>query len=86
MITGWIITLVVLGLIIIGIGVLLFLIYDSLLKARKRVNNGWNQIKLYVARRFDLLPSLIETLQGEITDEEGLLSEFARVRGIYANS
>ncbi len=61
---GWIITFVVIGLIIIGLVVLIILIYDNLVKARKRVNNGWNQIKLYVERRFDLVPNLMETLKG----------------------
>ena len=83
---GWIITFVVIGLIIIGLVVLIILIYDSLVKARKRVNNGWNQIKLYVERRFDLVPNLMETLKDVISEDEGILSEFARVRGIYANS
>lgn len=57
---GWIIFLVVLGLL-----VLLFVaIYNSLVRDRNRVDNAWGQMEVQLKRRYDLIPNLVETVKG----------------------
>jgi LemA protein len=60
--------------------------YNKLVVLRNKVRNGWSQIDVQLKRRFDLIPNLVETVKGYAAHEEGIFSEFARARGLYAQS
>jgi LemA protein len=52
----------------VGIIALLLLVvvglYNGLVQARNRVDNGWSQIDVQLKRRHDLIPNLVETAKG----------------------
>jgi LemA protein len=47
--------------------------YNSLVRARNDVKNGWNQIDVQLLRRHDLVPNLVETVKGFAKHERELL-------------
>lgn len=54
--------------------------YNSLVRARNAVKNGWNQIDVQLMRRHDLIPNLVETVKGYAKHERELLDEVIRAR------
>lgn len=73
---GWIITGAVLFiLLVIAIGM-----YNSLVKAKQKVENSWGQIYVQLQRRYDLIPNLIELVKGYMSHEEELLLKITQLR------
>ena len=78
--------------IVLGIaGVLLvagILVYNRLVALRTRVDNGWSQIDVQLRRRYDLIPNLVETVQGYAAHERELFESVteARARAIDATA
>lgn len=56
------------------------LTYNRLVKARNMLREAWSGIDVQLKRRSDLIPSLVETVQGYSTHEQTLLEEIARKR------
>jgi len=79
----WIVIVVVVLLFIGGI-----LVYNRLVALRNRVDNGWSQIDVQLRRRYDLIPNLVETVQGYATHERELFEHVteARARAMDANA
>jgi LemA protein len=61
-----------------GIGVAL--LYNSLVRLKYRVKNGWSQIDVQLKRRHDLIPNLVETVQGYARHERATLEAVVRAR------
>jgi LemA protein len=83
----------VLGLwIALGIlGVLLLygvLAFNALVRHRNRVENAWSGIDVQLRRRYDLIPNLVQTVQGYAAHERQLFERVAeaRARGIAAGT
>jgi LemA protein len=73
------------------LGVLLIafiLVFNRLVRLRNRVDNSWSQIDVQLRRRYDLIPNLVETVQGYAAHEREVFEEVtrARSRGIEAQS
>ena len=73
------------GLIVIAIvaAVLLFLLlktYNSLVRMRNAVQNGWSDIDVQLTRRHDLVPNLVEAVKGYMTHERETLEAVTRAR------
>jgi LemA protein len=70
---------IVLGLLVV---VLLWAIvtYNRFVRIRTRVDNGWSQIDVQLRRRYDLIPNLVQTVQGYAAHERQLFEEVARAR------
>jgi len=70
--------------ILIGIlaaaGLLLASIYNSLVRLRQQVKNGWAQIDVQLKRRYDLIPNLVETVKGYAAHEQQLLEKLVAAR------
>jgi LemA protein len=74
-----------LTLIIIAVAaaVLLFLLlktYNSLIRMRNTVQNGWSDIDVQLTRRHDLVPNLVESVRGYMTHERETLEAVTRAR------
>lgn len=76
---------IVIGLIIV-IAVVVIVLYNGLQSAKNNVKNAWSQIDVQLQRRFDLIPNLMETIQGYMEHEEGLLTKITELRSLWANS
>jgi LemA protein len=78
---GWIIGLIVVGVIVlVALGVVFWAIglYNRLVRLRESVRAGWSHIEVLLKRRHDLIPNLVETVKGYATHEnetlEGVIS------------
>ncbi len=71
-------------IIIIGAPVLLALfviaIYNSLVRLRNQVDNGWSQIDVQLKRRHDLIPNLVETARGYMKHERETFETITKAR------
>lgn len=66
------------GLIVAAVcaaGLLLFLVktYNSLVRMRNAVHNGWSDIDVQLTRRHDLVPNLVESVRGYMAHERETL-------------
>src|SRR5262249_10568827 len=72
--------------VIIGIIVLLVLwiimIYNGLVAMRQRVSQAFADIDVQLKQRHDLIPNLVETVQGHAAHERGTLEEVVRARNV----
>jgi len=72
------------GLVLIGIILVLAVwaigIYNSLVRNRNLVKEGWSGIEVQLKRRADLIPNLIETAKGYMGHERGLLEKVTELR------
>jgi LemA protein len=70
--------------ILVGLLVLLALyvifLYNRLVRARVRVDNGWSQIDVQLRRRYDLIPNLIEAVKGYAAHEREVFEEVTKAR------
>lgn len=70
----WIVVALV---VLLGLGVL---IYNRLVQARNRVDNAWGQVDVQLKRRYDLIPNLVETVQGYASHEQATLDAVTEAR------
>ncbi len=70
--------------VIIGIVVVLILwfvfIYNGLVRLRNQVKNAWAQIDVQLKRRHDLIPNLVQTVQGYMQYERATLEAVTKAR------
>jgi LemA protein len=63
--------------------IVLFLLlrtYNSLVRMRNQVRNGWSDIDVQLTRRHDLVPNLVESVRGYMTHERETLEAVTRAR------
>jgi LemA protein len=58
----------------------LALTYNRLVSHRNRVDNGWSQIDVQLRRRYDLIPNLVETVEGYAAHEREVFNDVAQAR------
>ncbi len=56
------------------------LAFNRLVTLRNRVDNGWSQIDVQLRRRYDLIPNLVQTVQGYAAHERELFEKVAEAR------
>jgi LemA protein len=73
------ISLIILGIIILGFGWLVAL-YNGLVKFSVRVQEAWADIDVQLKRRYDLIPNLVETVKGYASHERETLEAVLKAR------
>ena len=76
---------IILGVIIV-LGIIIAIMYNSLVTLNQRVQNAWSQIDVQLQRRFDLIPNLVETVKGYMTHESETFEKITALRTSWANS
>ena len=70
--------------IILGIIVLLLLwfvgMYNGFVKARVKIDNSWSDINVFLKKRFDLIPNLVNTVKGYAAHESQTLEKVVQAR------
>ena len=54
--------------------------YNSLVRVRNRIENGWAQIEVQLKRRHDLIPNLVESVKGYAAHERDTLERVITAR------
>ena len=74
--------------IIIGIIVILLLwvisLYNGFVKARIKIDNSWSDINVFLKKRFDLIPNLVNTVKGYAAHESQTLEKVVQARNAAA--
>ena len=73
---GW----VVLGVVVLVIILWFFFTYNGLVSARNRTQEAWSEIDVELKRRHDLIPNLVNTVQGYVGHERGTLEAVTNAR------
>src|SRR6476659_5425733 len=76
----WIIlgVIVLLGFWIIGM-------YNGFVKARIKIDNSWSDISVFLKKRFDLIPNLVNTVKGYAAHESQTLERVVAARNAAAS-
>src|SRR5579864_5693219 len=73
---GW----VIVGVVIVLILAWLVFTYNGLVTARNRTQEAWSEIDVELKRRHDLIPNLVNTVQGYMGHERGTLEAVTNAR------
>jgi LemA protein len=73
----WLIILIIVVVVIVG-G--LVLLYNSLQQKRLRIDEAWAQIEVQLKRRWDLIPNLVNAVQGYMGFEQKVLTDVTNAR------
>jgi LemA protein len=71
--------LIIVILIVVLVGAVV-LIFNSIVRLRNQVDNGWSQIDVQIKRRADLIPNLVETVKGYAAHESGTFEAVVQAR------
>lgn len=76
---------IILGIVVLG-ALFLIVTYNSLVKLKVRVEEAWSDITVQLKRRYDLIPNLINTVQGYATHEKGVFEKVTEARANAINA
>lgn len=77
--SGTVVTIIIIGIVLI-LGVSVFALYNSLVKLRNQVDEGWAQINVQLKRRADLIPNLVDIVKGYARHEASVLASVTEAR------
>ncbi len=69
----------IIGLLVLA-GLYLFWLYNSLVRAKTKVEEAWSQVDVQLKRRIDLIPNLVEVVKGYAKHEKGLFENVTKAR------
>ena len=73
---------IVVGVIVVILAIVLWVLYNGLVRLRNQVKNAWAQIDVQLKRRYDLIPNLIETVKGYMKHERETLEAVTKARNL----
>ncbi len=66
--------------VLVAVGIYFVGIYNGLVRKRNEKDNGWSQIDVQLKRRHDLVPNLVNTVQGYAKHEKETLEAVIQAR------
>ena len=60
--------------------------YNNLVSHNQKVDLAWAQVDTQYQRRFDLIPNLVSSVQGEMKQEQKIFSDIAAARTQYSGA
>lgn len=60
--------------------------YNKLVTANEQVDNQWAQVEVQYQRRFDLIPNLVESVKGAMSQEQKVFGDLAAARANYSGA
>jgi len=77
-----IILLIIVGVLALAVA----LLYNSLIRAKNRVDEAWSDITVQLKRRYDLIPNLVNTVKGYASHEKTVFEEVTEARAQALNA
>lgn len=68
--------------VIVIIFIYAFSLYNSLVKLKNKVNEAFSTMDVYLKKRWDLIPNIVETVKGYAKHEKETLKEVVELRNI----
>ncbi|WP_066644710.1 LemA family protein [Christensenella timonensis] len=81
----WILIAVVVAIVVI-IVIWYIVAYNNFIKMKNSIEEAFATIDVYLKKRFDLIPNLVETVKGYAAHEKGTLEQVTAARTNVANS
>lgn len=78
--SGWAIAGIVVGAIVLLVVLWIWNTYNSLIRKRNQVEEGFSTMDVYLKKRYDLIPNLVETVKGYAKHEKDTLAEVIKLR------
>ena len=73
-------------IIIVIIVIYAFILYNSFVKLNNKVKEAFATMDVYLKKRWDLIPNIVETVKGYAKHEKDTLEEVAKLRNnVYDN-
>jgi LemA protein len=69
-------------LLVLAVVLVLYVVftYNGLITLRQRVRNAWAQVDVQLKRRYDLIPNLVNTVQGYASHEQATFAKISEAR------
>jgi LemA protein len=79
--------IIILAVVLLLLAVIVF-IYNSLVRSKVRTDEAWSDITVQLKRRYDLIPNLVNTVQGYAKHEKSVFENVtkARTEGLGAHT
>ena len=78
--------LIILSIIIVVLAFAAIVIYNRLVKLKNTARSSWSDIDVQLKKRFDLIPSLVETVKGYASHEKEVLTRLTEARAMMAKA
>jgi LemA protein len=78
--------LIILSLVVLVVALAAISLYNRLVRLRNSVRSSWSDIDVQLKKRFDLIPSLVETVKGYASHEKGVLTGLTEARAMMAKA
>lgn len=72
--------------ILLAVGLIFIVLYNTLIRKRNECEESWSGIDIQMKRRYDLIPNLVETVKGYATHEKETLEKVTQARTAAMNA
>ena len=89
LLAGWVVPVIVAAIVLIVIIILVAVCvgaYNKFVRMRNSCEEAWSTIDVYLKKRFDLIPNLVETVKGYAKHESGTLEAVIAARNSTMNA
>lgn len=78
--------LIIVGIVVVVIVAWVIMSYNKFVKAQNRVEEGFSTMDVYLKKRYDLIPNLVETIKGYTKHESETLEKVIAARNMAVNA
>lgn len=75
--------MIILTIILVILIIFVIIEYNNMVKLKKQMNNSYSVIDVYLQKRFDLIPNLVEVTKGYANYEKDILTKITEYRTSY---
>ena len=89
LLAGWVVPVIVVAVVLIVIIIFVAVLvgmYNKFVRMRNSCEEAWATIDVYLKKRFDLIPNLVETVKGYAKHERGTLEAVIAARNTAMNA
>ncbi len=83
---GCFLSIGIIVIVVIVIGIIIFGNYNSLVTKSQAIDGQWAQVETQYQRRLDLIPNLVATVKGYMTQEQTVFAQITDARTKYAGA